>query len=272
MSNQDPAFLLYSGDWLTKTAEMSKAAKGTYIDLLCYQHLNGSIPSDEEAIARIVGLHDFEFKEVWNQIKHKFDLVDNRLVNQRLNQVMNERTEFAKKKRILGVYATLLRTGNYTDKQVKFIKKAFSIDSFLNIEEENLTIRLTEWLNQTVDRMVNRSKDVNVNEDIVVVVDKDTLKNRVEDFKNQILIFKDKYPEKMLNSFFSYWSETNRSGSKMRFEMEKAWELNRRLANWASRDKDFKSKKPQYGHQDVSNQDLFDQAKEFARRTDGQQK
>ena len=44
----------------------------------------------------------------------------------------------------------------------------------------------------------------------------------------------------MLRKFFDYWSEMNKSGTKMRFELERTWEVSKRLATWASRDNNFK--------------------------------
>jgi hypothetical protein len=43
----------------------------------------------------------------------------------------------------------------------------------------------------------------------------------------------------MLNKFCSYWTEKNKSGTKMRFELERVFEISKRLATWASRDKDI---------------------------------
>ena len=56
------------------------------------------------------------------------------------------------------------------------------------------------------------------------------------------------YNEKILNdeqskNFFLYWSETNRSQTKMRFEMEKTWNLKARMQRWASRQKQWNPKK-----------------------------
>ena len=42
-----------------------------------------------------------------------------------------------------------------------------------------------------------------------------------------------KYGMPMLKDFFDYWSEPNPSNTKMRFELQKTWDLNRRLARWA---------------------------------------
>lgn len=56
-------------------------------------------------------------------------------------------------------------------------------------------------------------------------------------FGEQVWSFKDKYPREMLHSFFDYWTELNRSRTKMRYETEKTWELEKRLAVWASRER-----------------------------------
>jgi hypothetical protein len=42
-----------------------------------------------------------------------------------------------------------------------------------------------------------------------------------------------KYGMPMLKDFFDYWSEPNPSNTKMRFELQKTWDVNRRLARWA---------------------------------------
>lgn len=42
-----------------------------------------------------------------------------------------------------------------------------------------------------------------------------------------------KYGMPMLREFYDYWSEPNKSNTKMRFEMQKTWDLDRRLARWA---------------------------------------
>lgn len=45
-----------------------------------------------------------------------------------------------------------------------------------------------------------------------------------------------KYPREMLIAFYRYWTEPNRSKTKMRFELEKTWDVARRLDYWASRE------------------------------------
>jgi len=68
---------------------------------------------------------------------------------------------------------------------------------------------------------------------------KDKIKNREDDFTLLVFEFSEKYPEEMLNRFIDYWTEKNKSKTKMRFELEKTFEISKRLATWASRDKDY---------------------------------
>lgn len=62
---------------------------------------------------------------------------------------------------------------------------------------------------------------------------------REEDFYRELENFKEQYPEQMLKDFALYWTETNKSGSKMRFETEKIFNLARRLARWKANQKNF---------------------------------
>lgn len=54
-------------------------------------------------------------------------------------------------------------------------------------------------------------------------------------FQKSIEPYKGKYSSEMLNEFFPYWTEPTPSGKKMRFELEKTWEVGRRLATWNKR-------------------------------------
>ena len=47
------------------------------------------------------------------------------------------------------------------------------------------------------------------------------------------------YGKQMVREFYNYWSETNKSCSKMRWEQEKTWVLERRLDYWSNRNKNY---------------------------------
>lgn len=52
------------------------------------------------------------------------------------------------------------------------------------------------------------------------------------------------YQPQMIRNFFNYWTEKNKSGTKMRFELEKTWETSKRLMTWANRDKQMSKSTP----------------------------
>ncbi len=58
-----------------------------------------------------------------------------------------------------------------------------------------------------------------------------------EDFYQSLVPFVKVYGKEMVREFFDYWTEPNKSGSKWRFELEKTWDLSRRLNTWASRNR-----------------------------------
>jgi hypothetical protein len=80
--------------------------------------------------------------------------------------------------------------------------------------------------------LINENENENINED-------KNIERREIKFKSEVFEFAEKYPEQMLNKFCNYWTEKNKSKTKMRFELEKTFETSKRLATWASRDKDI---------------------------------
>lgn len=65
------------------------------------------------------------------------------------------------------------------------------------------------------------------------------VEERKTDFYNSLIPFLEKYPKEMIRAFFDYWSELNKSRTKMRWESEKTWETSKRLVTWANNDKQF---------------------------------
>lgn len=59
---------------------------------------------------------------------------------------------------------------------------------------------------------------------------------RKDGFYKSLVPFVDKYPKDMIRAFFDYWSEMNKSETKMRFEKQPTWEVGKRLATWANKE------------------------------------
>ena len=106
-----------------------------------------------------------------------------------------------------------------------------------HIEEINLKSKKAKdsvskrWNNTNVIRTKNNS-----NTSISISSSKSNSKSinkRIEDFKKSIHDIKDISKEDK-NDFFLYWTEMNKSATKFRAEMEKTFDVSRRLKRWAN--------------------------------------
>ena len=79
----------------------------------------------------------------------------------------------------------------------------------------------------------------NVNNNNTNIVD------RENKFKNEVIkcgqSITPVVPQETIDKFCDYWTERNKSGSKMLFELNKTWDTNRRLRRWV--DSDFNKSK-----------------------------
>lgn len=109
-----------------------------------------------------------------------------------------------------------------------------------------LTQQATQSLKEPEKRHTGDTKQIKGKNDIKetttsVVGKKNAAKaatlSRKESFYQLLVPYVGKYPKEMIRAFFDYWSELNKSGTKMRYELEKTWELPRRLATWANRER-----------------------------------
>ena len=71
-----------------------------------------------------------------------------------------------------------------------------------------------------------------------------SLEERKHDFGLSLIPYVEKYGKEMVREFFDYWTEHNEKGRKMRFEMEKIFNIPRRLVTWKKNEDKFGGKKP----------------------------
>lgn len=94
------------------------------------------------------------------------------------------------------------------------------------------------------NHVTTKEQPCNTNKKDKNVKNEEELKKRTQIFKESVLIFKDQYSDVILTGFFDYWSESNKSKTKMLFEMKPTFELSKRLATWQRNDDKFgKNKK-----------------------------
>ena len=97
------------------------------------------------------------------------------------------------------------------------------------------------------DKQTTARRKTNTNNSIL---SKDSIDNRKLVFKKELEPYLPIYGKDLLNSFFIYWTEKNTEQTKMKFEMQKTWELNLRLKKWKANGFDAPAKKNGYKNQE----------------------
>lgn len=90
--------------------------------------------------------------------------------------------------------------------------------------------------NADKDKGIDKDKDIN-SIDIRKLKFADTLKP-----------FLDKYGKEMVRKFYDYWTEPNKSNTKFKQELQKTWDVKRRLDSWSSNNFDNKKQQHRYNH------------------------
>ena len=125
--------------------------------------------------------------------------------------------------------------------------KRYNIDLYEKVLSNNITLKEAIELAKT---RKNSHSDIVPSQDIAKLAVNDNVNvnviNKIEArsqiFKDSLLEYKDKHQVNMLKEFYNYWTEPNQSKTKMRFELEKTWSLDRRLETWAKRENSFNVK------------------------------
>jgi uncharacterized protein YdaU (DUF1376 family) len=75
-----------------------------------------------------------------------------------------------------------------------------------------------------------------------------TLEQRIADFSKSVISQDIDMNKENRQAFIEYWTEPNKSGSKVRFEMEKTWHLGKRMTRWNNNNFGIKQKNrfPEY--------------------------
>lgn len=91
--SKDPAFLMYSKDWLTGTQFMSMEERGMYVTLIMAQHQNGHL--DTKRVGFLLGL---SWDMVSDIVKEKFKVDENGFIfNTRLEEEREKRAAYLSK-------------------------------------------------------------------------------------------------------------------------------------------------------------------------------
>ena len=132
---------------------------------------------------------------------------------------------------IRNVFTELINAGYIERRQVRNKGKFVGYDYFV-FEQPKLDKPTTVKCKS--DNNLQISKEV-----IKERINKKTL-SKSEKFKSEVFSYD--YPKSMLESFYDYWSEPNKSKAKERWQLQPTFEISRRLKTWAKREKSFNPK------------------------------
>lgn len=101
-------------------------------------------------------------------------------------------------------------------------------------------ININSNSNSNINSNTNNNKSTNVDINLVctenatdVAENKEkSLQKRKSDFEHSLIPFLGTYTSEQLREFAEYWTEPNKSHTKMRYELERTWDTARRLAYW----------------------------------------
>lgn len=129
----------------------------------------------------------------------------------------------------------------YKREEIEYIVEYLVSDIQNSISDGKKQVSDTESTQSKVKVKRKKNKENSTNVEKKKPKDKAAAKaatlSRKESFYQSLVPFVGQYPKEMIRAFYDYWSELNKSGTKMRYELEKTWELPRRLATWANRER-----------------------------------
>jgi len=108
----------------------------------------------------------------------------------------------------------------------------------------------------------NNSVILKEKEDTNVSLKKKTIEDAQNDFYNSLVPYVSVYGKEMIRAFYDYWTEPNKSKTKMRFQMEKTWDVSRRLARWEKNNNKQFDNNNNYGRPKTNSDKFIDSVRE----------
>lgn len=125
-------------------------------------------------------------------------------------------------------------------------------DGMICLKTDNITTHLTVCKYETYQdignadetrtkhkRNSNEKQTKPIKEEEKELNNKKNIEDRKLKFSETLKPFLEIYGKDLLNSFYKYWTEPNKSNTKFKMELEETWSLERRLERWAKNEKDF---------------------------------
>ncbi len=113
---------------------------------------------------------------------------------------------------------------------------------YKHIEDINLKSKKAK---ESVKKRWSNTNVIQTNNGSNTSISKSISKSKSKSIEEHIIIRQDAFTQKVFNdfkdineedkvAFIEYWTEPNKSNTKMRFELEKTWDLSRRIKRWVN--------------------------------------
>lgn len=128
-----------------------------------------------------------------------------------------------------------------------FNEKLLNYSEKYKIKKEKNRKKISEWRKNQNDIKSVTSYEQKCNPDKVkeskVKENKiNGINERIENLKSEVYSFNN-YEKELQDDFIRYWTEPNKSKTKMRCELEKTWDTKLRLITWENRSNKFNNKR-----------------------------
>ena len=123
-------------------------------------------------------------------------------------------------------WVSVLVVNGFVLRQITYLKGTKQIDKrYLQLNQEGID----KIIKTPIDKIV-KDNNTSINNTSI-----NNISNRKNEFVSEVLTFD--YEESILNGFSDYWTEPNKSNTKMKFELNKTWKTELRLKTWATNQK-----------------------------------
>ena len=133
----------------------------------------------------------------------------------------------------LRTFLKLLESDGMIETNTNTISTHITVNNYKELQGLRNTNELQTKHKQTANKLQTKTNN-NVNNDNNV--------NKKEIFIKKVFEFKKEYDKETLDEFIDYWTEKNMSGTKMKYEMQKTFDVSRRLKRWVKNSKDWNVK------------------------------
>jgi len=204
MAKELPYFRFEPSEWDNGNIQMcSRESKGLFVDLCSlYWSRLGELPY-ALALQKLCNGIEVALQELKQH--DIFGVIDGQIVIDFLDEQLSER-------------------GQVSEKRRNAAQKRWNDASAMQVQSKSNANRIEE----------NRIEEKKKEEKIITASKLATIETREIEFRDKLIPYIDTYGKEMLRAFYDYWTEKNEGGKKMKFEMQRVFEIEKRLRTWSN--------------------------------------